>query len=60
MGRHQGQAGGRGSETETGQETLLSFLWEGKDEAGQAGLGLADLIPFKALSHRGCPLLSGT
>lgn len=39
MGRHQGQAGGRGSKAETGQEPLLSFLWEGKDEAGQAGLG---------------------
>lgn len=39
---------------ETGPEPLLSFLWEGKNEARQAGLGLANLNTFRTLSHRGC------
>lgn len=50
--------GGRRSKAETGQESLLPFLWEGKNEAGQARLGLANLNNFRAWSHRGCPLLS--
>lgn len=57
MGKHGVDHKAEGEGCKLGQEPFWWFLLEGMGEAGQAGLGLADLNNFRGSGTRGLSLV---